>query len=149
MLGGFCDCQIYAAPKWWMSYCDEIIFWTLTWYFQELPPVEDLSIILPDDVELKLFGTVSSIIEQLGRQDVFALFLIKITSVYLYNNCVLNCSLKVLVLQHSISGGSGLLIENSDYQMTFVLNSLLVGLHLLKIKILQLLCMCFCVTFMF
>ncbi|NXN93273.1 NAF1 protein, partial [Rhinopomastus cyanomelas] len=31
----------------------------------ELPPVEDLSIILPDDVELKLFGTVSSIIEQL------------------------------------------------------------------------------------
>ncbi|NXA13382.1 NAF1 protein, partial [Sapayoa aenigma] len=31
----------------------------------ELPPVEDLSIALPDDVELKLFGTVSSIIEQL------------------------------------------------------------------------------------
>ncbi|NWZ75977.1 NAF1 protein, partial [Poecile atricapillus] len=31
----------------------------------KLPPVEDLSIILPDDVELKLFGTVSSIIEQL------------------------------------------------------------------------------------
>ncbi|NXU56268.1 NAF1 protein, partial [Turnix velox] len=31
----------------------------------ELPPVEDLTIILPDDVELKLFGTVSSIIEQL------------------------------------------------------------------------------------
>ncbi|XP_008492099.2 H/ACA ribonucleoprotein complex non-core subunit NAF1 [Calypte anna] len=31
----------------------------------ELPPVEDLSIILTDDVELKLFGTVSSIIEQL------------------------------------------------------------------------------------
>ncbi|NWW96129.1 NAF1 protein, partial [Rhynochetos jubatus] len=31
----------------------------------ELPPVEDLSIILPDDIELKLFGTVSSIIEQL------------------------------------------------------------------------------------
>ncbi|NXD30397.1 NAF1 protein, partial [Spelaeornis formosus] len=31
----------------------------------ELPPVEDLSIILPDNVELKLFGTVSSIIEQL------------------------------------------------------------------------------------
>ncbi|NXX20036.1 NAF1 protein, partial [Podargus strigoides] len=31
----------------------------------ELPVVEDLSIILPDDVELKLFGTVSSIIEQL------------------------------------------------------------------------------------
>ncbi|NWX12999.1 NAF1 protein, partial [Aegotheles bennettii] len=31
----------------------------------ELPPVEDLSIILPDDVQLKLFGTVSSIIEQL------------------------------------------------------------------------------------
>ncbi|NXI40745.1 NAF1 protein, partial [Galbula dea] len=31
----------------------------------ELPPVEDLVIILPDDVELKLFGTVSSIIEQL------------------------------------------------------------------------------------
>ncbi|NXK89936.1 NAF1 protein, partial [Formicarius rufipectus] len=30
-----------------------------------LPPVEDLSVILPDDVELKLFGTVSSIIEQL------------------------------------------------------------------------------------
>ncbi|NXU39526.1 NAF1 protein, partial [Drymodes brunneopygia] len=32
---------------------------------EELPPVEDLSIILPDNVELKLFGTVSSIIEQL------------------------------------------------------------------------------------
>ncbi|NXD92182.1 NAF1 protein, partial [Chaetorhynchus papuensis] len=31
----------------------------------ELPPVEDLSVILPDNVELKLFGTVSSIIEQL------------------------------------------------------------------------------------
>ncbi|NWU94484.1 NAF1 protein, partial [Upupa epops] len=31
----------------------------------ELPPVEELSIALPDDVELKLFGTVSSIIEQL------------------------------------------------------------------------------------
>ncbi|XP_074004209.1 H/ACA ribonucleoprotein complex non-core subunit NAF1 [Numenius arquata] len=31
----------------------------------ELPPVEDLTILLPDDVELKLFGTVSSIIEQL------------------------------------------------------------------------------------
>ncbi|KFR12595.1 H/ACA ribonucleoprotein complex non-core subunit NAF1, partial [Opisthocomus hoazin] len=31
----------------------------------DLPPVEDLSVILPDDVELKLFGTVSSIIEQL------------------------------------------------------------------------------------
>ncbi|NWR95118.1 NAF1 protein, partial [Furnarius figulus] len=31
----------------------------------ELPPVEDLSIILPDNVELKLFGTVSSIVEQL------------------------------------------------------------------------------------
>uniref|UniRef100_A0A8B9P7X9 H/ACA ribonucleoprotein complex subunit n=1 Tax=Apteryx owenii TaxID=8824 RepID=A0A8B9P7X9_APTOW len=31
----------------------------------ELPPVEDLSIILPDEVELKLFGTVSSIIGQL------------------------------------------------------------------------------------
>ncbi|XP_009952264.1 PREDICTED: H/ACA ribonucleoprotein complex non-core subunit NAF1, partial [Leptosomus discolor] len=31
----------------------------------ELPPVEDLSVILPDEVELKLFGTVSSIIEQL------------------------------------------------------------------------------------
>lgn len=31
----------------------------------DLPPVEDLTIILPDDVELKLFGTVSSIIEQL------------------------------------------------------------------------------------
>ncbi|XP_040411789.1 H/ACA ribonucleoprotein complex non-core subunit NAF1 [Cygnus olor] len=31
----------------------------------ELPPVEDLSLILPDNVELKLFGTVSSIIEQL------------------------------------------------------------------------------------
>ncbi|XP_067993276.1 H/ACA ribonucleoprotein complex non-core subunit NAF1 [Melanerpes formicivorus] len=31
----------------------------------ELPPVEDLSIILPDNVELKPFGTVSSIIEQL------------------------------------------------------------------------------------
>ncbi|NWU17527.1 NAF1 protein, partial [Cephalopterus ornatus] len=30
-----------------------------------LPPVEDLSIILPDNIELKLFGTVSSIIEQL------------------------------------------------------------------------------------
>ncbi|KAJ7418770.1 hypothetical protein BTVI_27483 [Pitangus sulphuratus] len=32
---------------------------------EELPPVEDLSIILPDNIELKLFGTVSSIIEQL------------------------------------------------------------------------------------
>ncbi|NXC93117.1 NAF1 protein, partial [Certhia familiaris] len=32
---------------------------------QELPPVENLSGILPDNVELKLFGTVSSIIEQL------------------------------------------------------------------------------------
>ncbi|NWS33960.1 NAF1 protein, partial [Polioptila caerulea] len=31
----------------------------------ELPPVENLSGILPDNVELKLFGTVSSIIEQL------------------------------------------------------------------------------------
>ncbi|NWT49984.1 NAF1 protein, partial [Erythrocercus mccallii] len=31
----------------------------------KLPPVQDLSIILPDNVELKLFGTVSSIIEQL------------------------------------------------------------------------------------
>ncbi|XP_054031921.1 H/ACA ribonucleoprotein complex non-core subunit NAF1 [Dryobates pubescens] len=31
----------------------------------DLPPVEDLSIILPDNVELKPFGTVSSIIEQL------------------------------------------------------------------------------------
>ncbi|KAM9193129.1 H/ACA ribonucleoprotein complex non-core subunit NAF1 isoform 1-T1 [Mergus octosetaceus] len=31
----------------------------------ELPPVEDLSLILPDNIELKLFGTVSSIIEQL------------------------------------------------------------------------------------
>ncbi|KAK2542802.1 Naf1 [Columba livia] len=31
----------------------------------ELPPVEDLAIILPDNVELKLFGTVSSIIENL------------------------------------------------------------------------------------
>ncbi|XP_009078050.1 PREDICTED: H/ACA ribonucleoprotein complex non-core subunit NAF1, partial [Acanthisitta chloris] len=31
----------------------------------DLPPVEDLSIILPDDVELKIFGTVSSIIEKL------------------------------------------------------------------------------------
>ncbi|XP_065549902.1 H/ACA ribonucleoprotein complex non-core subunit NAF1 [Lathamus discolor] len=31
----------------------------------DLPPVEDLTIVLPDDVELKLFGTVSSIIEQL------------------------------------------------------------------------------------
>ncbi|NXT66684.1 NAF1 protein, partial [Chaetops frenatus] len=31
----------------------------------ELPPFEDLPIILPDNVELKLFGTVSSIIEQL------------------------------------------------------------------------------------
>ncbi|XP_061229242.1 H/ACA ribonucleoprotein complex non-core subunit NAF1 [Neopsephotus bourkii] len=31
----------------------------------DLPPVEDLTITLPDDVELKLFGTVSSIIEQL------------------------------------------------------------------------------------
>ncbi|XP_010224388.1 PREDICTED: H/ACA ribonucleoprotein complex non-core subunit NAF1, partial [Tinamus guttatus] len=32
---------------------------------EELPPVEDLSIILPDEVELKLFGTVSSIIGHL------------------------------------------------------------------------------------
>ncbi|NXQ47353.1 NAF1 protein, partial [Catharus fuscescens] len=32
---------------------------------EELPPVEDLSIILPDNVELKVFGTVSSIIDQL------------------------------------------------------------------------------------
>ncbi|NXS56470.1 NAF1 protein, partial [Brachypteracias leptosomus] len=31
----------------------------------ELPPVEDISIILPDNIELRLFGTVSSIIEQL------------------------------------------------------------------------------------
>ncbi|KAM4708967.1 H/ACA ribonucleoprotein complex non-core subunit NAF1 [Discoglossus pictus] len=31
----------------------------------ELPSVEELSIILPDDVELKPFGTISSIIEQL------------------------------------------------------------------------------------
>ncbi|XP_067407903.1 H/ACA ribonucleoprotein complex non-core subunit NAF1 [Emydura macquarii macquarii] len=31
----------------------------------ELPPVEDLTIILPEDVELKPFGTVSSIVEQL------------------------------------------------------------------------------------
>ncbi|NXQ52582.1 NAF1 protein, partial [Anthoscopus minutus] len=31
----------------------------------ELPPVEDLAVILPDSVELKLFGTVSSIIEKL------------------------------------------------------------------------------------
>ncbi|NXW79021.1 NAF1 protein, partial [Hirundo rustica] len=31
----------------------------------KLPPVEDLSITLPDNVELKIFGTVSSIIEQL------------------------------------------------------------------------------------
>nr|XP_005486364.2 H/ACA ribonucleoprotein complex non-core subunit NAF1 [Zonotrichia albicollis] len=31
----------------------------------KLPPVEDLSIVLPDNVELKLFGTVSSVIEQL------------------------------------------------------------------------------------
>ncbi|KFV82485.1 H/ACA ribonucleoprotein complex non-core subunit NAF1, partial [Struthio camelus australis] len=31
----------------------------------ELPPVEDLSVILPNEVELKLFGTVSSIIGQL------------------------------------------------------------------------------------
>ncbi|XP_061304136.1 H/ACA ribonucleoprotein complex non-core subunit NAF1-like [Pezoporus flaviventris] len=31
----------------------------------DLPPVEDLTIILPDDIELKLFGTVSSIPEQL------------------------------------------------------------------------------------
>ncbi|NXC32236.1 NAF1 protein, partial [Campylorhamphus procurvoides] len=34
-------------------------------HIDELPPVEDLSIILPDNVELKLFGTVSSIIDQL------------------------------------------------------------------------------------
>lgn len=86
----------------------------MTWYFQELPPVEDLSIILPDDVELKLFGTVSSIIEQLGKQDMFALFSIKIISVYLCINCVLICSLKVSVLQLSISGGSGLLNESLD-----------------------------------
>jgi len=45
----------------------------MTWYFQELPPVEDLTVILPDNVELKLFGTVSSIIEQLGRQDMLNL----------------------------------------------------------------------------
>uniref|UniRef100_A0A8C8VQ19 H/ACA ribonucleoprotein complex subunit n=1 Tax=Pelusios castaneus TaxID=367368 RepID=A0A8C8VQ19_9SAUR len=32
---------------------------------KELPPVEDLTIILPEEVELKPFGTVSSIIEQL------------------------------------------------------------------------------------
>ncbi|KAI1238400.1 H/ACA ribonucleoprotein complex non-core subunit NAF1, partial [Lamprotornis superbus] len=32
---------------------------------EELPPVEDLSVILPDNVELKVLGTVSSIIEQL------------------------------------------------------------------------------------
>ncbi|NXA77325.1 NAF1 protein, partial [Thryothorus ludovicianus] len=31
----------------------------------DLPPVEDIKIVLPDNVELKLFGTVSSIIEQL------------------------------------------------------------------------------------
>ncbi|NXU12019.1 NAF1 protein, partial [Pardalotus punctatus] len=44
------------------SYCiktkDELLV-------DQLPPVEDLKIILPDNVELKLFGTVSSIIEQL------------------------------------------------------------------------------------
>ncbi|NXO25485.1 NAF1 protein, partial [Cisticola juncidis] len=32
---------------------------------QKLPPVEDLSIVIPDNVELTHFGTVSSIIEQL------------------------------------------------------------------------------------
>ncbi|NXN79397.1 NAF1 protein, partial [Bombycilla garrulus] len=32
---------------------------------EKLPPVEDLTIILPDNVELKAFGTVSSIIDQL------------------------------------------------------------------------------------
>ncbi|NXO82561.1 NAF1 protein, partial [Sitta europaea] len=31
----------------------------------ELPPVEVLSVVLPDNVEMKLFGTVSTIIEQL------------------------------------------------------------------------------------
>jgi len=35
----------------------------------------------------------------------FALLLIEIISVYLCINRALNCSLKVSVLQHSISGG--------------------------------------------
>ncbi|ELW52808.1 H/ACA ribonucleoprotein complex non-core subunit NAF1 [Tupaia chinensis] len=34
----------------------------------ELPSVEELTIILPEDIELKPLGMVSSIIEQLGRQ---------------------------------------------------------------------------------
>lgn len=68
--------------------------------FQELPPVEDLSLILPDNIELKLFGTVSSIIEQLGRQDTFTFYL-KL-GVHLQISCVFNCSSKVSVLQHSV-----------------------------------------------
>lgn len=68
--------------------------------FQELPPVEDLSLILPDNIELKLFGTVSSIIEQLGRQDAFTFYL-KLC-VDLHISCVFNCSSKVSVLQHSV-----------------------------------------------
>ncbi|NWH92307.1 NAF1 protein, partial [Aegithalos caudatus] len=52
----------YPSEKDNRSYCirtkDEVPI-------DKLPPVEDLSIILPDNVELKLFGTVSSIIEQL------------------------------------------------------------------------------------
>ena len=33
---------------------------------QELPSVEELTIVLPEDIELKPLGMVSSIIEQLG-----------------------------------------------------------------------------------
>ena len=34
---------------------------------QELPSVEELTIILPEDIELKPLGMVSSVIEQLGK----------------------------------------------------------------------------------
>lgn len=33
---------------------------------QELPSVEEVTVILPEDIELKPLGNVSSIIEQLG-----------------------------------------------------------------------------------
>lgn len=71
---------------------------------QELPSVEELTIVLPEDIELKPLGMVSSIIEQLGM---YVFLLIIIIYIRLYTNnqrlMVREFSPKYVIILHFIA----------------------------------------------
>ena len=71
---------------------------------QELPSVEELTIVLPEDIELKPLGMVSSIIEQLGMY-IFLLIIIIYMQAYTNNQrlMVREFSPKYIIILHFIA----------------------------------------------